>query len=44
MYDGLLKGKREAVGVATFVGCEIEQRGKLSLLPLSKGSKEWDQA
>jgi hypothetical protein len=38
---GVLKGERKAAVQDSFAGCEARQSGVLSILPFSKGSKEW---
>jgi len=38
-----VKIKKKAVEQGSFVSCEARQSGVLSLLPVSKGSKEWNQ-
>ena len=43
MYDGKLNKEERQVGQDSFVSCEARQSGVLSLLPVSKGSKEWNQ-
>jgi hypothetical protein len=41
MYDGV-KISKKAAEQNSFVSCEARQSGVLSVLPVSKGSKEWD--
>jgi hypothetical protein len=36
-----VKREEKAAGQDSFVSCEARQSGVLSLLPVSKGSKEW---
>jgi hypothetical protein len=36
-----VKRKGKAAGQGSFAGCEARQSGVLSILPFSKGSKEW---
>lgn len=37
----VVKREKKAAGQGSFVSCEARQSGVLSLLPVSKGSKEW---
>jgi len=41
MYDGEVKRGGKAVEQDSFVSCEARQSGISSLLPFSKGCKEW---
>jgi len=37
-----VKTSKKAVEQGSFVSCEARQSGVLSLLPVHKGSEEWD--
>jgi hypothetical protein len=44
MYDGEVKVMRKAAGAFSFVNCEVRQSEELSLLPVGKGSGQWQKA